>query len=129
MIQYGNSIPENTKIAVLELDGMWKSYACEGRKVEAIKALRAMTNPAMGLKDAKDIVEEYYSRVGYYDNMYRDHMNSVFTIKTLNGSISVQKNQYGGYTITETTARVCTEAEALQYVYAAGLRGGAPSAH
>lgn len=129
MIKYGNSIPDNTKIAVLELDGTWKSYASEGRKVEAIKALRAMTNPVMGLKDAKDIVEEYDSRLGYYDNMYRDHMNSVFTIKTLNGSISVQKNQYGGYTITETTARVCTEAEALQYVYAAGLRGGAPSAH
>ena len=129
MIKYGNSIPENTKIAVLEMDGVWKIYAREGRKVESIKALRAMTVPAMGLKDAKDIVEEYDSRIGYYDNMYRDHMNAVFIIKTLKGSISVQKNQSGGYTITETSVQVVSEVEALQYVYAAGLRGGAPPAH
>ena len=129
MIRYGNSIAENTKIAVLELDGSWKSYAREGRKVESIKALRAMTNPIMGLKDAKDIVEEYDSRIGFYDNMYREHIDAVFTIKTLNGNITIKKNQVGGYTITETTMRVCSEAEALQFVYAAGLRGGTPSAH
>ena len=128
-MQFSTNIAQNTKHAVLELDGAWKSYARGGHKVEAIKSLRAMTNPVMGLKDAKDIVEEYDARIGYYDEMFRQHVNAVFTIKTLNGSISVQKNLSGGYTITETSARVCTEAEALQYVYAAGLRGGAPSAH
>ena len=70
-ITYGNTIEQNTKIAVLHHDGNWKHFAKTGQKVEAIKALRGMFAPVLGLKDSKDIVEEYASSPGYFDNMFQ----------------------------------------------------------
>ncbi len=128
-ITYGNTIEQNTKIAVLHHDGNWKHFAKTGQKVEAIKALRGMFAPVLGLKESKDIVEEYASSPGYFDNMFQQYHDSFITFKKVNGTIVVKKDD-GGYIVTETTTHeIHSEKEMLEYVYSLGLRHGAPSAH
>ena len=129
-ITYGNTIEQNTKIAVLHHDGNWKHFAKTGQKVEAIKALRGMFAPALGLKESKDIVEEYASSPSYFDNMFQQYHDSFITFKKVNGTIVVKKDDGGGYAVTETTTHeIYCEKEMLEYVYSLGLRHGSPSAH
>lgn len=129
-ITYGNTIEQNTKNAVLHHDGNWKHFAKTGQKVEAIKALRGMFAPVLGLKESKDIVEEYASSPGYFDNMFQQYHDSFITFKKVNGTIVVKKDDGGGYVVTETTTHeIHSEKEMLEYVYSLGLRHGSPSAH
>lgn len=129
-ITYGNTTDQNTKIAVLHYDGNWKHFAKTGQKMEAIKALRAVVAPVhVGLKESKDIVEEYASSPGYFDNMFQQYHDSFITFKKVNGTIVVKKDYGGGYVVTETTTHeIHSEKEMLEYVYSLGLRHGAPSA-
>ncbi len=129
-ISYSNTVEQNTKIAVLDFDGVWKSLAKAGHKVDAIKALRGMTDPVMGLKEAKEVVEYYMCNTGFYDTMYQEHGNSVATFKTRNSAITVKKNLSGNYVVTEvSTQEFYTDSELLAYIYALGMGHGAPSAH
>lgn len=59
----------NSPILFVHVNTEWKRFAREGRKVEAIKSLRNLYGGnVIGLKDAKDLVEEYAASTGLYDS-------------------------------------------------------------
>lgn len=94
---------------------LWKVNARDGRKVEAIKALRTLTGS--GLKEAKDAVEEYCAYSQRYDAPF---INGVTTTKIRMGDGStlevVSNGAWASIVRTQTVAVNVPVATLLQTI-------------